>query len=133
MPVPIPPTPHTHIPDPTPSPENRPIQVADQALDAPQQALVADLQARGVEVDVLASPPPSPAAAPRIEAAEDLGPMQLWRRYGEVAGLREEVVAAGIELLTVGEWVRGVQGVHGYMSAWARVSVRSSFPFFLHV
>jgi hypothetical protein len=62
-----------------------------------RRALLKRLAAAGVEVEVVA--PPAPAAAPRIAAAEDLGPVELFQRYAALRGMPPGAAARGAELL----------------------------------
>jgi hypothetical protein len=50
-------------------------------------------------VEVVVCTPPEAAAAPRISAAEGLGPLQLWERYCSYQRLPAGAAAAGACLL----------------------------------
>ena len=63
----------------------------------------------GVEVEVLT--PAAAHAAPRISAAEDLGPLQLLAKYGEMTRMSQEALALASQLLKVGGRVGGRAGV----------------------
>lgn len=55
------------------------------------------LEQQGIEVELFT--PPEAAAAPRIAAAEGLGPLQLWQRYCSYQRLSPAAADAGADLL----------------------------------
>ncbi len=52
----------------------------------------------GVRVEVVAPPP---AAAPRIAAAEDGGPLSLFHLYADHVAMSPDAVSAGVAILRV--------------------------------
>lgn len=63
------------------------------------------LSAQGVSVEVLSMP--QEAATPRITAAEDLGPQELFIKYAAMRGMNEGAIQKGSELLSKVVGARG--------------------------
>lgn len=90
---------------------------------AAQKKAIKQLAAKGVAVEVVTLPS-SETAAPRIENAELLRPMELFKQYTEVRGMSPTALARGVALL---EGVAGGGAEGAAVAAAAHRSVSLAF------